>query len=183
MSTQASEGTVTNTVLKTGLGELALVNEGGQLTGLYFPGHRPPPDWAAFGTRTGEGFEEATRQLQEYLGGTREFFDLPLKTKGREFDRRVWDLVSQVPYGLTTTYGELARRMGKGTSPQTVGAAVGRNPLCIIIPCHRVIGGTGRLTGYAGGLDRKRALLDLEKECRRELRRALGRAMRTSQSR
>jgi methylated-DNA-[protein]-cysteine S-methyltransferase len=100
----------------------------------------------------------------------RDAFDLPLKASGTEFDRLVWGLISQVPYGQTTTYGELARRLGNGladglgdgASPQDVGAAVGRNPLCVIIPCHRVVGSTGRLTGYAGGLERKRALLDIE---------------------
>jgi len=74
----------------------------------------------------------------------------------------VWDLITRVPYGRTTTYGDLARRLGADVSPQDVGAAVGRNPLCILIPCHRVIGSTGKLTGYAGGLDRKRALLEIE---------------------
>ena len=74
----------------------------------------------------------------------------------------MWDLITLVPYGQTTTYGDLARRLGEDVSPQDVGAAVGRNPLCILIPCHRVIGSTGKLTGYAGGLDRKRALLEIE---------------------
>ena len=74
----------------------------------------------------------------------------------------MWDLITLVPYGQTTTYGDLARRLGEEVSPQDVGAAVGRNPLCILIPCHRVIGSTGKLTGYAGGLDRKRALLEIE---------------------
>ena len=82
--------------------------------------------------------------------------------KVTEFDRRVWELIAGVPYGETTTYGDLARGLGAGTDPRDVGAAVGRNPLCIVIPCHRVIGSTGKLTGYAGGLDRKRTLLEIE---------------------
>ena len=89
-------------------------------------------------------------------------FELPVKINGADFDRRVWELIVGVPYGQTTTYGDLARGLGPGTDPRDVGAAVGRNPLCIVIPCHRVIGSTGKLTGYAGGLGRKRALLEIE---------------------
>ena len=152
-----------HSVLATTLGELTLFREGNSLTGLYFfPRHWPRPDWAAAGARSDEGFDEAAVQLGKYLAGDRTAFDLPLKVRGCEFDRRVWDLVAEVPYGETTTYGELARRLGAGTEPRAVGASVGRNPLCIIIPCHRVLGSTGRLTGYAGGLGRKRALLDIE---------------------
>ena len=151
-----------HTVLATKVGELTVVREGGSLTGLYFPRHWPRPDRSAFGVRGDEGFEEAARQLGEFLAGDRSAFDLPLKVRGSEFDRRVWELVAGVPYGETTTYGELARSLGAGTEPRDVGAAVGRNPLCIIIPCHRVVGATGKLTGYAGGLGRERALLEIE---------------------
>jgi methylated-DNA-[protein]-cysteine S-methyltransferase len=101
-------------------------------------------------------------QLGEYLDGDRSAFEVPLTVRGSEFDRRVWEWIAGIPYGETTTYGELARSLGAGTEPWDVGAAVGRNPLCIVIPCHRVVGATGRLTGYAGGLDRKRALLEIE---------------------
>jgi methylated-DNA-[protein]-cysteine S-methyltransferase len=149
-------------VLTTTLGKLTVVREGGAVTGLYFPRHWPRPDRAAFGARSDKGFEDVPRQLGEFLAGDRSAFDLPLKVRGSEFDRRVWALVADVPYGETTTYGELARSLGAGTEPRDVGAAVGRNPLCIIIPCHRVVGATGKLTGYAGGLDRKRALLEIE---------------------
>jgi methylated-DNA-[protein]-cysteine S-methyltransferase len=148
--------------LPTSLGELTVVREDRVLTGLYFPRHWPRPDRAAFGQHTDEGFEEVARQLGEYLDGDRTTFELSLKVTGDEFDRRVWELITGVPYGETTTYGELARELGAGTDPRDVGAAVGRNPLCIIIPCHRVVGATGKLTGYAGGLDRKRALLEIE---------------------
>jgi len=151
-----------HTVLATALGELTVVREGGSLTGLYFPRHWPRPDRAAFGTRRDDGFEEAARQLGEFLAGDRTAFSLPLDVRGSEFDRRVWELVAAVPYGETVTYGELARGLGAGTTPKDVGAAVGRNPLCVIIPCHRVVGATGGLTGYAGGLSRKRALLEIE---------------------
>jgi methylated-DNA-[protein]-cysteine S-methyltransferase len=151
-----------HTVLATSLGELTVVREEGALTGLYFPRHWPRPDRTTFGPRTEEGFEEVARQLGEYLGGDRRAFELPLKVSGSDFDRRVWELIAGIPYGETTTYGELGRELGAGTDPRDVGAAVGRNPLSIVLPCHRVIGATGKLTGYAGGLARKRALLEIE---------------------
>lgn len=152
----------THTVLATRLGELTVVREDGALTGLYFPRHWPRPDRLAFGARAADGFADAAAQLDDYLAGDRTAFDLPVRANGSELDRRVWDLVRAIPYGRTTTYGDLARTLGPGTDPRDVGAAVGRNPLCIVIPCHRVIGSTGKLTGYAGGLARKRALLELE---------------------
>ena len=151
-----------HTALTTRLGMVTVVREGEALTGLYFPRHWPGPDRTAFGPRTGEGFEDVARQLGEYLGGDRRLFEFPVKIKGSDFDRRVWELIAGVPYGETTTYGDLARSLGPGTDPRDVGAAVGRNPLCIVIPCHRVIGSTGKLTGYAGGLGRKRRLLEIE---------------------
>lgn len=163
MSARTSLDMVRHAVIATRLGELTVVAEGDSLTGLYFRRHWPRPDRRAFGPRVDAGFEEVARQLDEYLGGRRGVFDLPLKVRGTEFDRLVWDQIRQVPYGQTTTYGDIARRLGKGTDPRDVGAAVGRNPLCIIIPCHRVIGNTGKLTGYAGGLERKRALLGIER--------------------
>jgi methylated-DNA-[protein]-cysteine S-methyltransferase len=152
-----------HTVLATRLGKVTVVREACALSGLYFPRHWPRPDYTAFGARTDEGFEDIARQLGEYLAGERSAFELPVKVTGAEFDRRVWELVADVPYGATTTYGELARRLGAGTDPRDVGAAVARNPLCIVIPCHRVIGSSGSLTGYAGGLDRKRSLLEIER--------------------
>ncbi len=153
-----------HTVVATRLGELTVVRDGGSLTGLYFPRHWPRPDRARFGARTDRGFEQVARQLNEYLAGERSRFDLPVEARGTEFQRRVWDLITLVPYGQTTAYGDLARRLGQDVSSQDVGAAVGRNPLCILIPCHRVIGSTGKLTGYAGGLERKRALLEIEQD-------------------
>jgi methylated-DNA-[protein]-cysteine S-methyltransferase len=153
---------MTHTVLPTDLGELTVVRDEEALTGLYFPRHWPRPDRAAFGQRADEGFEEVARQLGEYLTGERSAFELPLKVTGGEFDRRVWSLIERIPYGQTATYGDLARDLGPGTDPRDVGAAVGRNPVSIVIPCHRVVGATGKLTGYAGGLARKRALLEIE---------------------
>jgi methylated-DNA-[protein]-cysteine S-methyltransferase len=153
---------MTHGLLATSLGELTVVQDDGALTGLYFPRHWPRPDRAAFGPRADTGFEDVARQLSEYLAGDRSAFELPLKANGTDFDRRVWELIAEIPYGQTTTYGDLARDLGPGTDPRDVGAAVGRNPLSIVIPCHRVIGSTGKLTGYAGGLERKRALLQIE---------------------
>jgi methylated-DNA-[protein]-cysteine S-methyltransferase len=153
---------MTHTKLATSLGELTVVREDGALTGVYFPRHWPRPDRAAFGPRADTGFEDVARQLGEYLAGDRSAFELPLKVNGPDFARRVWELIAEIPYGQTTTYGDLARDHGAGTDPRDVGAAVGRNPLSIVIPCHRVIGSTGKLTGYAGGLERKRALLQIE---------------------
>jgi len=152
-----------HTVLATSLGELTVVREETALTGLYFRRHWPRPDRTAFGRWVDGGFTGVARQLSEYLAGDRTVFELPVKVTGSEFDRRVWELIAAVPYGQTTTYGELARCLGAGTDPRDVGAAVGRNPVSIVIPCHRVIGSTGKLTGYAGGLDRKRTLLEIER--------------------
>jgi methylated-DNA-[protein]-cysteine S-methyltransferase len=162
MTVDGRKQTMAHSVLATRLGNVTVVQEEGALTGLYFPRHWPRPDRRSFGPRADEGFEDAARQLGEYLRGDRSAFELPIKVKGSEFDLRVWELISHVPYGETTTYGDLARSLGIGTDPRDVGAAVGRNPLCIVIPCHRVVGSTGKLTGYAGGVDRKRALLEIE---------------------
>jgi methylated-DNA-[protein]-cysteine S-methyltransferase len=153
---------MTHALLATSLGELTVVRDDGALTGVYFPRHWPRPDRAAFGARADAGCEDVARQLGEYLAGDRTAFELPLKANGTDFDRRVWELIAEIPYGQTTTYGDLARDLGAGTDPRDVGAAVGRNPLSIVVPCHRVIGSTGKLTGYAGGLERKRALLQIE---------------------
>jgi methylated-DNA-[protein]-cysteine S-methyltransferase len=149
-------------VLTTRLGELTVVRDGPDLTGLYFRRHWPRPDRATFGPVVQDGFAEIEGQLGEYLAGGRTAFDLPVRMHGTAFDRHVLDLVGRVPYGQTVTYGELARELGAGTDPRDVGSAVGRNPLCIVVPCHRVVGSSGKLTGYAGGLDRKRALLEIE---------------------
>lgn len=162
MMTDACTLTAQHTVLGTPIGALTVVRAGDLLTGLYFPHHWYKPDPVTFGPRNDRGFEEVACQLEEYLAGSRTLFDLPLEPRGTEFQLRVWELITQVPYGQTTTYGDLARRLGGHENAQEVGAAVGRNPLCIVIPCHRVIGSTGKLTGYAGGLERKRALLQIE---------------------
>jgi methylated-DNA-[protein]-cysteine S-methyltransferase len=158
--------TVNHTTIGSPIGELTLVARDGRLTGVYFPHHWYKPDPAAFGPRTETGFETAASQLAEYFAGQRTGFDLPLEARGDPFRIRVWDLISAIPYGQTVTYGDLAAKLGEATAKE-VGAAVGRNPLSVIVPCHRVVGKDGSLTGYAGGLGRKRFLLDLEEETAR----------------
>jgi methylated-DNA-[protein]-cysteine S-methyltransferase len=149
-------------VVASPVGALTVVAHDGGLAGLYFADHlrRPGPD--AFGPRDDAPFAEVARQLDEYFGGARTGFDLPLAAPGTAFHQRVWDLVARIPYGRTRTYGELAKELGDPGLAQAVGAANGRNPLSILVPCHRVVGADGNLTGYAGGLARKRFLLDLE---------------------
>jgi methylated-DNA-[protein]-cysteine S-methyltransferase len=154
--------TATHTTVDSPLGALTLVARDGALSGLYFPGHWYPPAAAALGTRVDRGFEQPQEQLSEYFAGERSGFDLPTMVAGDEFQRRVWGLIDRVPYGETTTYGEMAAELGDPTLARRVGGAVGRNPLSVIVPCHRVVGKGGKLTGYAGGLERKRFLLELE---------------------
>ena len=154
------------TTVASPIGELTLVAEDAALTGVYFPHHWYRPDQATFGTRDDTGFDEVKRQLAEYFAGDRQDFDLTLDARGDEFQRRVWALISRIPYGRTTTYGDMARELaselGTEALAKDVGTAVGRNPLSVIVPCHRVVGKDGKLTGYAGGLARKRFLLELE---------------------
>lgn len=166
METDNNAAQCWHTVVPTALGELTLVRDADALRGLYFRHHWYLPSPVTFGVRCDDGFDEAASQLGEYLAGQRDQFDLALAPRGREFQQRVWNLVRQVPYGDTVTYGALACRLGPEVTAQQVGAAVGRNPLCVFVPCHRVVGAGGKLTGYAGGLARKRFLLDLEQPAR-----------------
>ncbi len=153
----------THTVVDSPLGDLLVVAEDGALTGLYFAHrHRGRPSPEEFGEREDTGFEAVRQQLKEYFAGLRHTFDLPLAPAGNAFQRQVWDLIAAIPYGRTRTYGELAGDLGDRSMAQAVGAAVGANPLSLVVACHRVVGAGGSLTGYAGGLDRKRFLLDLE---------------------
>lgn len=108
------------------------------------------------------GAERAAQQLREYFAGERTDFDLPLAAVGTDFQRKVWAELVEIPYGETSSYGELATALGQPTASRAVGLANGRNPIAIVVPCHRVIGASGALTGYAGGVDRKRWLLELE---------------------
>jgi methylated-DNA-[protein]-cysteine S-methyltransferase len=148
------------TEIETPLGVLTLTAGASGLSGLYFPGRGPERDQA---NREPGRFEEVVAQLDEFLAGTRREFDLALDfSSGTDFQQRVWRALLEIPYGETISYGQLATRLGNPSRMRAVGAANGANPISIIAPCHRVIGADGRLTGYGGGLDRKRALLELE---------------------
>ena len=137
------------------------------LTGLYMEEHRhgPDPQARAEWKRDTAPFASVQGQLEEYFAGSRTAFDVALDREGMggsPFQRQVWAALLQIPYGETITYGELARRIGQPAAVRAVGLANGRNPVSLIVPCHRVIGASGKLTGYGGGMDRKRALLALE---------------------
>ena len=158
----AAAGTAAHTTIRSTLGDLTVVARGGLVTGLYFPHHWYLPNRSAFGEYGDTGFDDVRRQLDEYLAGQRREFDVPAGAAGSACQERVWRLIRQIPYGTTVSYGELARELGGGNTAQEVGAAVGRNPVSILIPCHRVVGAAGGLTGYGGGLFRKRWLLEHE---------------------
>ncbi len=150
------------TCIESPIGPLLLTCDGKALTGLYMdvPGRRPPQDTDDWVQDAGaDPLPAAVRQLNEYFAGTRREFDLPLRLKGSEFQRRVWRRLTEIRYGETLSYGELAKRIGNPNASRAVGLANGRNPISILVPCHRVIGADGSLTGYGGGLERKRWLL------------------------
>jgi methylated-DNA-[protein]-cysteine S-methyltransferase len=144
------------------IGSLLLVGNDRALHGLYMQDGRKPkqiaPDWEHATTC----FADVKAQLREYFAGERLAFDLALEMAGTSFERRVWSALMDIPYGETCSYGELARRLDQPSAARAVGLANGRNPIAVIVPCHRVIGADGTLTGYGGGLERKRILLELE---------------------
>ncbi|AQZ66325.1 Methylated-DNA--protein-cysteine methyltransferase [[Actinomadura] parvosata subsp. kistnae] len=148
------------TTIDSPLGEILLVGDGTALTRLSFA---PAAPHTAGLRRDDLKFAEAARQLGEYFAGERTAFDLPLRPRGSTFQERVWTELAGLPYGTTTSYGALAARIGAPADRiRAVGAAVGANPLLVLLPCHRVVAADGALTGYAAGLERKRALLTLE---------------------
>jgi methylated-DNA-[protein]-cysteine S-methyltransferase len=152
-----------HTVIDSPIGELTLVATGDVLSGLYMEQHRYRPAAETFGVPDAEPFTEVVKQLDEYFAGERTAFDVPLAFEGTDFQRTVWQALSDIPYGQTVSYGQLARRLGRPASAsRAVGLANGKNPISIIVPCHRVVGSTGDLTGYGGGIERKRFLLDFE---------------------
>jgi methylated-DNA-[protein]-cysteine S-methyltransferase len=153
---------VQHTIVDSPVGPLTLVGDGAALIGLYFDGHRRTPRVTDLGPRADAAFGAASRQLGEYFAGSRREFDLDLASRGSAFEKRVWALLTKIPYGETRTYGQLAAELGDPGAAQAVGHANGWNPISIIVPCHRVVGTSGGLTGYAGGLTRKRFLLNLE---------------------
>ena len=146
-------------VFESPVGPLTLRGDGERLTAIHFPGRLGGLSAAA---RDDAAFADVARQLGEYFAGHRTEFDLPVVLDGTDFERSVWEQLRTIPYGETRTYGEIARAIGVPDQAREVGTAVGRTPTPIVVPCHRVIGSDGSLTGYGGGLDRKRTLLDLE---------------------
>jgi methylated-DNA-[protein]-cysteine S-methyltransferase len=144
----------------TPIGELTLVAGDDGLQAVILPGRGAPP---AEARRDPGALAAAREQLEQYFAGERRAFDLALAPRGTPFQRAVWDAVAAIPYGETRTYTGLAAHLRRPRAARAVGAANGRNPLAVVVPCHRVLGRDGALTGYAGGLDAKRRLLDLER--------------------
>lgn len=149
--------------VSTPVGRLRLAGDEEGLRWVSFQSGRLTLELGKDWQRTEEPFGETIRQLEAYFAGERDRFDLALAPVGTPFQRRVWSMLLTIPYGETVSYGELARRIGRSTASRAVGAANGRNPIPIIIPCHRVIGADGSLTGFGGGLTIKRQLLALER--------------------
>ncbi|MEV0783767.1 methylated-DNA--[protein]-cysteine S-methyltransferase [Streptomyces sp. NPDC050423] len=151
-----------HTVTDSPYGPLTLVATDGVLAGLYMTAQRHRPPEETFGEPDHGPFDETIRQLDAYFAGELREFDLPLHLDGTPFQRTVWAELQRIPYGETRSYGELADILGKPGASRAVGLANGKNPVGIIVPCHRVIGASGSLTGYGGGLDRKQRLLAFE---------------------
>lgn len=152
-----------HTVIDSPTGKLTLVGDGEALTGLYMDVQRYRPPEEVFGEPDDTAFDAAVAQLGEYFAGRRQVFDLPLAFTGTPFQRMVWRALCDIPFGETTTYGQLAEQLGRPTAARAVGHANGKNPISIIVPCHRVVGSTGDLTGYGGGIERKQHLLEFER--------------------
>ncbi|MFC4033725.1 methylated-DNA--[protein]-cysteine S-methyltransferase [Streptomyces polygonati] len=159
--------TTVQTSLDSPCGPLTLVARDGALAGLYMTDHRHRPDLETFGPYVAPGelplFADVSEQLAAYFAGDRTTFDLRLTFAGTPFQQRVWSALSDIPYGETVSYGELAQILGQPGASRAVGLANGKNPISIIVPCHRVIGANGSLTGYGGGLHRKEWLLGFER--------------------
>ncbi|KOG43052.1 methylated-DNA--[protein]-cysteine S-methyltransferase [Streptomyces resistomycificus] len=151
-----------HTVLDSPYGPLTLVADDGVLCGLYMTEQRHRPSEETFGSRDARVFAAAEEELEAYFAGELKEFGLELRLHGTPFQRSVWEQLQRIPYGETRTYGELADALGNPAASRAVGLANGRNPVGIIVPCHRVVGAGGSLTGYGGGLDRKQRLLDFE---------------------
>ncbi|WP_284501177.1 methylated-DNA--[protein]-cysteine S-methyltransferase [Bowdeniella massiliensis] len=153
-------------LISSPLGELTVIARDYRLAGLYYDDHTHRPDAARFGQRVEASADpflaEVAHQLEGYFAGTLTHFDLPLYLPGTTFRTRVWELLRHIPYGEHRSYAQLAALAGIPAAAQSIGQAVGANPISIIVPCHRVLGADGSLTGYAGGTARKQALLDLE---------------------
>jgi methylated-DNA-[protein]-cysteine S-methyltransferase len=163
MTTRTAARLRTHTVIDSPIGPLTLIAEDGRLAGVFMEVTRYEPDAETLGTAVGADSEpvlaQAARQLSAYFDGELTAFDLPLRLAGSGFQRAVWAALQDIPYGETISYGELAKRIGQPSASRAVGLANGKNPVSIVVPCHRVIGADGSLTGYGGGMDRKRFLL------------------------
>ena len=151
-------------VIGSPVGPLTLVATDGALCGIYMHEQRHRPAAETFGLPDVTWFSDVIDQLQGYFDGSRARFEVPMAFVGTEFQQRVWTALCDIPYGHTVSYGQLAEAIGNPAASRAVGLANGRNPISIIVPCHRVVGSTGDLTGYGGGIERKRFLLDFERE-------------------
>jgi methylated-DNA-[protein]-cysteine S-methyltransferase len=154
--------TTITTSIDSPIGELTLTSVGGSLTGVHMNEQRHTPKIPEDCRRDDAGLAHVVERLNAYFEGSLTDFELPMSMRGTEFQRRVWTALCEIPYGETISYGELARWVGNPKASRAVGLANGRNPLAIVVPCHRVIGADGSLTGYGGGLDRKVWLLEHE---------------------
>jgi methylated-DNA-[protein]-cysteine S-methyltransferase len=167
MTSPATAGPRTHTVVNSPVGPLTLVAAGGALAGLYMHEQRHRPEPETLGEpdagRDYDLFAEVSSQLEQYFDGHRTEFDLPLTLDGTAFQRRVWTALQGIPYGRTLSYGQLADLIGQPSAARAVGLANGKNPIGIIVPCHRVVGADGSLTGYGGGIERKHYLLAHER--------------------
>jgi methylated-DNA-[protein]-cysteine S-methyltransferase len=166
MTVRTSASQRSHTVIGSPIGPLTLIAQDGRLAGVHMEVTRYEPDAAALGAavpcEADPVLTAAASQLRAYFSGELTSFDLPLTLEGTRFQRTVWAGLQVIPYGETISYGELARRIGQPSASRAVGLANGRNPVSIVVPCHRVIGADGSLTGYGGGMGRKRFLLGLE---------------------
>jgi methylated-DNA-[protein]-cysteine S-methyltransferase len=147
------------TTMPSPVGELMIAATDDGIACIHMQPATPHPQWV----RDDDGLQDAVDQLEAYFAGRLTTFDLPLAPEGSDFQRRVWSALQDIPYGQTESYGTIANRIGHPGAARAVGRANSQNPIAIVVPCHRVIGSTGQLTGYAGGMERKQALLDLER--------------------
>ena len=166
----STDPTALYTLVESPIGELLLVGDGGAITGLYMQDGATGREVGDGWTAAAEPFAEAKRQLEQYFAGERTGFDLPLAPAGTPFQLSVWDELQRIPHGETRSYREVAAAIGRPRAVRAVGAANGRNPNAVIVPCHRVIGADGSLVGFGGGVERKRLLLELERPDRRRAR-------------
>ncbi|MEL6813994.1 MAG: methylated-DNA--[protein]-cysteine S-methyltransferase [Cyanobacteria bacterium J06598_3] len=166
-----THNTIHYTWIESPVGELLLTANSQSLIGLHLKGQKHFPEMTDAWKKTAELkiFEQVKTQLAEYFSHQRKAFNLPLSPQGTDFQKQVWQFLLQIPFGQTLSYGDMAHQLGKPGAARAVGAANGRNPISIIVPCHRVIASTGKMTGYAGGIDRKQWLLRHEQSAQMDL--------------